>query len=300
MSDQTPTLPTIPPEQIAAMRANWHTLGLPIEQFDAAAADHGTPPAPLPPAAPSADPTLPPDQLAEARIYWVGQGYDLAAFDAAVAADANPAEPLAPTLSADQAERLAETLTAAGKTEAEIAATLAAHGMVPDDRTPDEIEWDIECGFGEHHEPSAYKLDIRATGIAGTADISTLLAIGGEWGNVLSAMQIAPSIGTDLAEKSISLAHRLAASTPAERQLWKMDQRAQALARAGSTEALAERIRLAGVAASMAISAGHSEAVEAMIASGALDDAYTIQTLANHGLAIETWRTGPAPRLKAG
>ncbi len=68
MSDQTTTLPTIPPEQIAAMRANWHALGLPIDQFDNATAEHGTP---LPPAAPSADPTLPPDQLAEARAYWI-------------------------------------------------------------------------------------------------------------------------------------------------------------------------------------------------------------------------------------
>ncbi len=253
----------------------------------------------------AAPPDLSPAQIASARATWVAAGHDPGRFDAAMGvAPADPGSPAVPApaapgtgmdpLTGGQAETLAASLAALGKSEAEIEAEMAAHGMEPDQRTPEQIEHDREWGFDQHYEPGDYRINYQDTSLARTYTTDQLAASQAEWGALLAGMQIAPMIGGSLVEHVIRIGQGLAARTPAERGLWAAEQRYRATCSAGGPERLAERVRLAEVALKVAQANGASaDTIDAMRRSGVLDDAFTLATLANHGRALEGWLAGP-------
>ncbi len=251
-----------------------------------------------------------PEQAASARVTWVAAGLDPAVFDREVsgivpagvsggeAAPVPVATPglLAPSITPEQATTLAETLERLGQTDAQIAAELARHGYQEDTRSDEQRQHDAAWGFDKGlntYGPGDYALDPRAAGLIDAGvPIPEQVGILNTWAGVMTALQINPLIGNDLAERLIANSRALASMDEGSRTLHSATEKGTAARIAGSPEAFQEMNRLAGVAIKTMLDNGaDADLVEAILKSGAIG-AYEIATLSNHGRAIEGWAKG--------
>ncbi len=297
------------PEQIASARATWINAGHDPAIFDAAVSGAApvapadqTPAVPVAPiqATPAGPDGFTDEQVAAARANWIKFGYDPAKFDAAVAAAPEETPPgYTPgtgiqRLTQAEADTLEATLRASGLTEDQVAAELQAHGYERDTRSPEQFEHDERWGFGREYKAEEYKINYRDAGILDQHTTETMAASQVEWRDLLTGFQISPAIGADLVERAIRTGQAFTKMDADQKTLWIAEQRAQGLRVAGSPEAVTERNRLAGVAITYAVQHGaRASTIEALRQAGAFDDWFTIQTLANHGRALEGWLAGP-------
>lgn len=251
-------------------------------------------------------------QIASARQTWLNAGHDLAKFDTAFGL--TPAVPVVPattpaadttsvvvesggTMTASQAEAYSNHLRASGISEEAIAAELQRHGMIEDQRTDEERAWDREYRFDQHHAPSAYKIDINEAGLRGKMDVARLMAVQQNWGTFLSSMQVEPAIGSYIAERTIAGVRERAGMSEAQKQLWRQEQNAALLRRAGSQEKLATWLRNVDDVLKLALdNAGSNRqavhnTMQSIAAAGGFDAA-SLEFLSNHGAKWRTWSTG--------
>jgi len=242
-------------------------------------------------------------------VTWIKAGLPVAQFDAAMAAPqegatgaGNTGEAYVPgtgtePLTEAQAAALEDVLRAAGKSDAEITAELAAHGMVADERTPEQIEHDREHGITAAWGPEDYRLDWRAAGVLHDRQVGEMAKGNEGWGQFFSAMAVPPGLGTSLAEHMIRANTERAGMNEWQRGLWQQEQNAALISAGGSVEGAQAIKDAAGAAIKHAIDnatdkARVLEVVQAMKDSGALHDAYVLRTLANVGRNLESWRAG--------
>ena len=252
-------------QQIETARATWLRQGLPADRFDAAFG--------LAPSVPVQQPTTPgPDKP---QVVVEGGA----------------------VMTAAQAEAYSNHLRASGMSEEAIAAELQRHGMVEDTRTPNEMEWDEQHRFGTYHQPSAYKIDINDAGLRGKMDVARLMVVQKNWGTFLASMQIEPAIGSYIAERTIAGVRERAGLSEAQKTLWRQEQNAALLRRAGSQEKLAEWLGRVDDVLKLALeNAGTNRqavhnTMQSIAAAGGFDAA-SLEFLSNHGAKWNSWRAG--------
>lgn len=259
-----------------------------------------TPPAPSPAGTPSLSPT----RIASMRERWISLGLDVERFDRAAIADAVPTPPPQPSgnegepveyvetggmprFSDEQAANMADALSRAGVPADKIEAALKADGydVGISDASDEQTAHDAEWGFDRNYQPSDYKISygdaLRRAG--SEVDPASLSALNTSLTTGLANMQIRPELGAAIVERAMDIGQ--AKMDAAARQLFKVEQRQLVERRAGGSEQLAERLRLAGVMLKMA----GPEFAEHLFRSGAADDAWIVETLANEGRRLQGW-----------
>jgi hypothetical protein len=164
---------------------------------------------------------------------WTGLGYDAAQFDAAVAGtEPTPAEPSPPAhyeIGEDprRSTELAAALLRAGVSADEVARAAAADGLAldlqPDNRRPDELEYDK--AFGRPETADGYSVNYRGTYAADLpADEFHALDLGVRDG--LHAMGLSPAIGSAVAEMAFQSAEIWQRYDESSRTLYDLQQAA--------------------------------------------------------------------------
>jgi hypothetical protein len=239
--------------------------------------------------APAGSLTLAPEQVVSARAHWVSMGYSAEAFDQAASGapvgadapfDAPPVQVLsdlkAPVIDQGQAHDLAATLIAAGVPEAEVQAALAADGFAPaleDTRTDDQKEFDAAFGGAK---PSEYRVDYmgRIPADMDPAELAAFDTVSTTWA---SEVGFPADLGAAVLERAMDVGQSTRRMANAERELFKREQAVVFERQAGGPEKAAERMKLAG----HALARGGREFTDLLHKAGALDDAWTVLTLAN-------------------
>jgi hypothetical protein len=251
MTDTTDAIPaqfnenlSLTTDQSAAMRAQWITVGLDAGDFDRAAS--GTP---------TAAPEAPSEDQSREGI----------------------TSPNKPTMSALEAQAMAEQLVRAGVPVEQVDAALKADGYVFEDdpRTEEEVEHDRMFGAAP---PEEYRLDYQGRVPAGM-DMAKVAAANTEMTTWLSQAGFSPEIGPAVLERAMDVGQRYNNSDDVSRQLWVREQHADFARMAGSPERAAELIDFA----SATLARGGDAFSNALAKSGALDDAGVLMHLAHQG-----------------
>lgn len=245
---------------------------------------------------PGAPPTLDATQVAAFREAWVSAGHDPGQFDAAlVEAPGGHQEPAreageieigsdlkTPSLTAQQAREIADTLLAQGVPEAAVRTALEADGytLAADPRTDEQRAFD--AFYGDAPASTDYRPNFMGFIPEGTTP-EALAAYASEATTWASAMRLPVGVGKAVIERAYELEQRTTNTPPAERALWKAEQRAVLERQAGGPDAAAEWI----AEAARVVAAGDLPFLKRLAAAGSLDDAWMIRTLANHGQALK-------------
>jgi len=238
-------------------------------------------------------------QIASARESWIKLGHSPEAFDAAMAG--TPPDPARsrdaggrfaktandapkPQLITDQARQMVEKLRSVGVSEEKISEALKADGLdLSGGKTPEQAE--LDRAFDIEHAPTDFRIDYIPHGGRDLPpeQLASFNSSATQW---LSALGLPPTLGAALIERCMSVGKSLTAMSEGDRQLFKINQRIDAERQAGGPEQLMAAISRAATAIKRA---GPSEFTEALSKSGALNDAWVLTTLANHGARIEAW-----------
>ena len=172
-------------------------------------------------------------QVASARAFWISLGKDPAIFDAEYGGPAfgvaggnveqgqadMQVSPVA-SLTPEQADKMAAELAARGMSDEQVAAEMDRFGMQPDPRSDEQRAWDNEHGMDRAYAPSDYRVRWTDTGLAQSKSTAELVAIQGQWGSFLSAMQVPPAIGAGWIEHAVSVNASVRAMAPADQANW--------------------------------------------------------------------------------
>ena len=237
-------------------------------------------------------------QLSSARARWVAAGHDPVRFDAAMGGAApilprvpvpDPTDTSRPVyvgasndpigMSGEQLLAMARALEKAGVPVERIQAAMAADGVTPpkETLTPEQIAHNAEWRMDAAHmtAPSAYRPDFRTAlgdsiGEYTPAQLAEFRNEAGQWASKLA---LPVKLGEGLVERALHVWQRLEQMTPDQRRTWSAEQRSQLMKAGGMPATTAMKV------IDLAPGAFHDR----LKASGVLNDAFIVRSLANWG-----------------
>ena len=243
-------------------------------------------------------------QLSSARARWVAAGHDPARFDAAMGGTA-PLLPRVPVpdltdtsrpvyvggndpigMSGEQSLAMARALEKAGVPVERIQAAMAADGVTPpkETLTPEQIAHNRQWHLDAAHMPpiAAYRPDFRTAlgdSIGGytPAQLAEFRQESSEWASKLA---LPVKLGEGLVERALHVWQRLEQMTPDQRRTWSAEQRSQLMKTSGMPATTAMKVL------DLAPGAFHDR----LKASGALNDAFIVRSLANWGAHLSRYQ----------
>lgn len=235
------------PEQIAAARDHWVSLGLDVAKFDNAMAPESLTGAPAP----------------------AGEVQDDRAGIEIMGADKTP------PLGRVQAQEMAQALRDAGMPEDRVNAALAEHGyepLAPDTRTEEEQEFDraFPTVAPTDYRPNYFENAVKM-------DVADLAAVNRDFTTWAADLSLPAEIGTAVIEEALRVEGAASRMSEPARQLWVREQRFNFERLVGGPEKVEEAL-----AKVRPLLERNPAMRDRLHRSGALDSAAVIIHLANH------------------